>query len=774
MKMETRPFAMNKSLTRIWVYLVLTLLVLGFIVIRFPGWLLNPNQLVERWGDGIKNYAAPWYHVLHDSSFAVYEGMNYPFGDHINTVDGQPLLSNSLKGLSGIFPGMGAYFPTLNNLAILCSLLMAAWLICYLFLEFGLPPWLAIVLGLLVPILCSQFDRVSHHFGLGHLAAVPLTLWILWKYWQHPNWARAIMIGAVVLFFSLIHLYFLLLLGALVGSFFLIEWLRQPNGLTTLQFFKCCILSLVFPAVLLLLWMHWTDPIEGRNAYPYGFFAYRAYLEGLFTNMDLPYFRWIDRRLIDIRNIGYEARNYVGLVAGLFFFIFLFSWLRARGRSFPLLTIRLEVGPFLFSLYLASLLLLLFSLGLPFIIPGFAPLLDYTGPLRQFRSIGRFAWDYYFIWQLLAWVALYHWTQRKSGRNWLLWLALSITAYEAIALSNKINTQLYEPVALEGGEQLVDLPIDFEHYQASITAPHYNIGSGNFWWPPEGFIIHHSLMLGVRTGLPTTSAMLTRTSLDHCLQQLQLVTPPYRAPEVLDHLPDQRPFLLMWDKKQVPLSIQNYQHLKSGAELLFDGVRMQLYRKPLESFTTALETMERQVREEIADSSLMEKAPFLAPNSESHFIYVDFDTFRAEQVYLGSGGLAVRTPVFKPIAEASLPTISKDSLYECSLWFYLKEPLAARSEIRLEELPQGSKKPIHRIDRSVHQYVQIIDSNGWGMVIISFKRRLEKSRLRLSIRNKDLRRRDLWVDEWLVQPKGQDLYRRLPDGRVWKNNLWWD
>jgi hypothetical protein len=744
------------------------------IFVQFNDWFRHPNQLAGLWNDSIKNYSAPWYHVKYDSSCSVYQGMNYPFGDHINTVDGQPVLSNTWKALSGVFPGLADYFPAVSNLSILLSFLLGGFFMYLLFRAFLLPVWLSTALSAMIVFLSPQTLRVISHYGLAHVAAIPATLYFLFRFWRKPSPGGSLLIAGTVIFYALFHLYFLAVLGGLVGGVHLVQWLKKPDRHSTLRFVQSMAIQLGLPAGLLLTWMALTDPIPDRNAFPFGFFAYRAYPEGVFTSPVMPYFQWIDQRIFDIRNLDFEALSYVGLVTGVMFFVLLGGLLLHRWKALPFLPEKLDHRGFLHTLFIALLINLFFAFGLPFVIPGLEPLLDYTGPLRQFRSIGRFAWNCYYGWHLIGWVALYYWVERKSvTRRPLLYVALAITAYEAFTFARFADVELKTPIALENGQQLTDLPIDFDTYQAVQTVPHFNVGSGNFWWMPEGYISHHTLMLGVRTGMPTTSSLLTRTSPGQALQQLQLATPPYRMPLILEHFSDDRPLLLMWDKQQTPLSRQSYEHFLEDTEVLFDGERMKLLRVPLSSFATRLERRIQKLRDVFAADSLYYRHhDFMSTDSSLNFAYAPMDDGAPEAAYLGEGGVRGNYQDFTEVFLEPLPGMAPDSQYICAFWMYVKTPISARAEILLREVDPEDGALLQQTYALAHQSIQLVDTNGWALIEFPFTRKAAGSDFRLLLKNRDLKREDLLTDEFLLRPQSTDLYRRRDKG-LWHNNRWW-
>ena len=105
------------------------LLLLGILLVmvgffyRQP--LLEPNQTFMGGGfDGLKNYYTPWYHAKYDSTYTHFQGMNYPYGDHVVFADAQPLLSNAIK----LF-GLGDWTVAIVNYALILSIFLTGRLL---------------------------------------------------------------------------------------------------------------------------------------------------------------------------------------------------------------------------------------------------------------------------------------------------------------------------------------------------------------------------------------------------------------------------------------------------------------------------------------------------------------------------------------------------------------------------------------------------------------------------------------------------------------------
>ena len=73
------------------------------------------------------------------------------------------------------------------------------------------------------------------------------------------------------------------------------------------------------------------------------------------------------------------------------------------------------------TLLLSSIVLLLISFGLPFVIKGMEGFLSWTGPFRQFRSVGRFSWVFYYSIHLVLAISIYRFFKDKKS-SILFWV----------------------------------------------------------------------------------------------------------------------------------------------------------------------------------------------------------------------------------------------------------------------------------------------------------------------------------------------------------------
>lgn len=742
--------------------------VLGLVVVamvlcwlRFPDFLPHGNtRYIEPYGDGYKNYAVLEYHVAHDTSYQAYRGMNYPFGEHIVSADGQPLLANALlwarkKGWikSNIVPGV-------IHAALVVTILVAVMALFLLLLSFCVPLWMAGIAALGIVFLSPQMARMSAHYGLGQVAALPLLFLLLYRFQQKRSMGRSLLIAMVLTAFALLHFYFFVLLGAVIGLWHILDFLlsgADPKNIGRRLWHL--FLQGGLPALFFYSWLFAPDTITDRSDQPWGFFHYRANLSGLLTSPAQPLFRWIDAQVFAIPEIDYEAANYIGLSGMLGIFMLATGLWRGRQKQPP--------ERFMLAMGGTAVTLLLFAFGLPFTLPGLESWYEYLGPFKQFRSIGRFSWPFYFVVQIWAVYAVSRYRQN------LTWLLLLVMVAEAWFFQRSLNLSLDEVEGPEGEERVEELVgIRAADFQAILTIPYYHVGSDNFWWSPEGFILQQSLWIGTKLGLPVTSSLSSRSSLGQAWEQLQLVTPPYRYPQVLSRYPDNRPLLVVWDQQQYDMNPDKYQHFLPDLIPLYEASRLKLYALPLSSFGDRVEAVQRQVAAEIQSLPVNPLATFISPIGSTAYEYHAYDDADQGFGYPDGAGRQLRMGREHLFFDDTLSFATPGEPLLFSHWAFLNRDLAGRVMIRITERDADTDAILQQAEYQLWEKTVVFDPTGWGLVEIPVVPAANKSRFTLEFRQHE--RRQLWIqwDELFVRP-ARDSYYRTTRNHLWKNNRWY-
>lgn len=761
----------QETLGRIAV-LGLTLLLL---LLRFPDFFeFDPTKVIEPYADGLKAYTNIEYHAKHDSSFTYFEGMNYPYGDHISAAVVQPLISNSLKLLHDLGWDISRYTFVVVNMSLLLGLLLGAYFMYRCFRKLELPVWLAVLGGISLAFFSPQLHRWASHYGLAHIEVFPILFYLLMRLEEEQRLGTSFWIMVVVLVFSLIHFYYFAILAMTLSLYFFVGFLRKPTLQRLLRYALHFGLQIGLPLVFFYWWMWAGDAIDDRSGRPWGFFHYHAIWESVVSNYKMPHFKWIDEQLIPIQRGSYEGRAYVGLVGVIGFLALVVRWVRSSFRQ-PLVRVGGAFQPFLNKMLLAAFVLLLLSFGYPFTIPGMEWLLDYTGPFRQFRSVGRFNWPFFYILNLAVLAELWHWAKEREWRLGVLGAALLLLFFETYHHATQVNLELDKLKWFAEGERFTDIDgIDYNDFQAVLPVPYFNIGSDQYWYDAPGNLLTHTLVLGVQTGLPTTGAALTRTSRRQAFNQLQLATAPYKRPAILEDFPNEKPLLLLVSKAQFEKERDKYAHLLEEVYLLYENEEFALYRMPLRSFQTRIDNRVRTIEHRLRSDSLnlQQLEGFISNQPKPTFAYRSFDTLSTERAYQGGGAYQGQAAEKNIIFDQQLPNQHGTGWYTFSAWVYVDEDRLLRGSSRIEEYDPETGQTIKEQEYTLHRQIAVMDTNGWALMEFGYVLAASDSAIRWSLQQPDMLHAPLFVDELLIRQDINELFKQ-GEGYLFKNNRWY-
>lgn len=754
--------------------LFLLMLLMGMAIYwRYPNLLQHlPSKLViEAWSDGYKTYMNTIYHIRHDSLYHHFSGMNYPYGEPIMQATELPGLAIFLRALQPVFPNISEYVFGIIHGEMLLSLFLSAMFLYLILVRWKLPVWYAIPAAIAIAFLAPQNLRMSSHYGLAQHFLIPLLLWLLVLFEERPRWWISLGVAGAIVLGSFLHFYFFAICTFLVGGYLVFSaWQnREQHPLPHYVFHFG--LMLLIPLVFFLFFSILPDPVSDRSPKPYGFLIFKTNLEGFFLNPDHPFYKWSDGHWIDIRKTEMEGQVYLGFPAIAMLFLLFFRWLGFGFRRRFLYFLEPEEH-FQRLAFGSTFLIALFSMGLPFIIPPLPEYLDYMGPLQQFRSIGRFAWPFFYVWNVLAFLAWYRMIEawKKPLWQWLISLLLLVVLIQDVYFfTHRRNLELQQVTHLTRGPSFTELGIDFSKYQAVIPVPYYNVGSNNFVAGGTGFSMQRSLTIGIQTGIPTTGAMLARSSRSQAMRQWQLIKEPYRVPIIFEDYPNKKPLLLFWSKKMKPEQEVPYRHLLEGALLIYEDERSRLYEVPLQAFADRIQERTERVLAEITDS-LYAHGSLLSTDSVENFVYRDFEEESSGRAYAGSGSSKGILHIPTIIWDGAIPHAQTDTSYWFHAWAYVGEDRLTSNVFLLEEVrPDGSVASRHH----VHTWRQTatIDPD-WVLVEYEFRLKDRHNSLRISYGREQMVERASYVDELLVRPASTDVYQKA-DNLVWKNGRFW-
>jgi len=751
--------------------IVLSTLVLYLL---FGELLRSPNTVYFAGsGDGLKSYYGTLYHVTHDTTYARFTGMNYPYGEMILFTDNQPVVANTIKFISEKIIDISGHTIGILNLLMLFSIVIAALFIYLILRELKLPVPVSVVLGVAIAFLSPQIGRLGGHFSLSYLFFIPLMIYLLIRFHKHQSYWVSITIGIVTLLAAFTHMYFL----GFFGILFLFYWItliiteRTEFG-NYRVFLPHLLIQVILPVACFYLYSAINDPVTDRTASPWGFLYYRAYPESVFLPVGKPYGKFLDR-IMTFNHIDWEGWAYIGLI-GLVGFIFLIIQIGKKTwrKNFSEI-LRVTDNKLLNIFFWASFAALLYSFGLPFIM-GLEGWLDYLGPVRQMRGIARFSWLFFYVINVVTFYLLWNWLKEKKRTvvYWsLLLLPLLFIFYDAwlnarsmeYYMNNRIPMLDDRENRLPENQWIIE--IDPADYQAIIPIPYFHVGSENIWIDSRCEMMKHVFIASLKTGLPTNGVMLSRTSISQSFRNIELVMEPYREPVVLEDLPNRKPFLVLASKCDEMSRPE--QQLLERADYITDNDLFTISSIQVNTLSEMAGGQKTMVIDELKTRELFPQEEFLVSDSSGSWFYNGFEDAAGES-YFGKSGYSGNIKEYNTIYFGNLPGAMSDSLFVISFWLGdARKDLVPRSTIEFA-LTDSTGRFIHAEYRNLGNLYTSLDDD-WALLEYSMISTDPGNQLKVTIWNQQLKKETLHIDELLIRQSSLDVYREI-EGGVSKNN----
>ena len=738
----------------------------------------DPNEylFVPR-GDGIKNYYTAAYYIKYDEG-SHFTGMNYPFGENVVYTDNQPVLAWLLSQLQHTGIKTGDYLFGVFNIFMLFSLLPCVVFLYLILRDCGVPLWYAAVASVGIGLLSPQFDRITGHYALSYLFVVPMFWWIILRLFHknRPVFWGLIYIGGS-LFFAFIHLYYLALL-ALFLSTYAIVWGIQQWRKKAWRFVLFALIIAVVPVLLAKGWLAVYDTITDRPSAPYGLFSYTASLESIFLS-DYELVKNFISQLWNISSPRGEGWAYIGIAGVLTAALSLFrlghimikkKWLRLLKPALP--------QPLATSL-IAAVLILLFAMGIPYKL-GLSHLFDLVPALRQFRSLGRFAWIFYYVFTVYSAFALYWWarwlkTYIKPGwkKTGILLLPALISLLWTIEgwyfLENKFdyiykmngnptqNDFLQNP---DYAEYLKQDGYQISDFQAILPAPFFLVGSEVIHFD-SWESTYYAMKTSYHTGLPIASTMLSRTSLSQTSQLTQLFSSPLIEKKLLSKI-SAHPFLLL--KTSESSLWQENRQLVKHVDTIYKSQDYSLFSLDHSVF--------RSHQNALIDSFEKNRHKFykgdwyLADSGKPQYIhYRTFEKNGNTNGFLSEKGIQAKN--HHSFSE-EMPLMKDTTSFEMSFWLKVRNDMAGFPRIRFRIYDAEGKEILYK---PIYAKKETDILSGWIRVSTKFNAFPRVNKWKLSIKGSQYT-----VDRLLIRPLDLDLYHEVVEdsSSFWMNNYYFN
>ncbi|GAA4017025.1 hypothetical protein GCM10022408_33220 [Hymenobacter fastidiosus] len=744
--------------------LIVALASAGLLVAFFGPVLANPDDyFFQAGGDGIQSYFATAYYALYDSG-QHFSGMNYPFGENVNYPNLQPLIAWSIAGLQHLGIPAAKHTIGITNLLALLSLWATPPVLYAILRRLGLAIWYAVLTALIIGFLSPQVQRLGGHMSLSYACFMPLLWYFIIRMQEAPQqWRWYVLFGVSSLLMGAVMLYFLacgcfLLLAHAVVLFF-----QRPRPLALLWRMT---LTALLPLLLFRGWLWATDPITDRPPNPFGFLVYMATPGGVFTPALAP-LRPLWAGLFHTKDISFEASSYIGLVctgvlavAGL---RLVWQWGKRRRQRRGL---GQGVPASLYTGMWAAALLLLFSLGLPFILPGLEGLLDYTGPLKQFRALGRFAWPFYYACSVFVAYYLYRLAryQRQRGipLRALPWIPLLLIIWGAEAWIN-ISTKAAEVAQGYGARAFMDpgtslapqlswagrRPSDF---QAILPLPYMNKGTDKIDLSGSANSVFQAHKLALATGLPELATYVSRPSVEQMLRHVQLLSSPLVEKPLLNDFPSRKPILLLVTPDVLT---PEEQRLVSISRLLVSSPEAKLYELPLAALGATGLARER-AKARVLLPQLAVRPGGLYATTPKGVVRESFGQSPDRRGRLAAGAFHEPKEQWSVLYRGPVPPPADTGRYEVSVWINAKTDYGTGG-LQVRQYRQQEVVDEQNADGRLSMEID----GDWFRMVVPVRVRPGVTGLEVRYYN-----RDLLADDLLIRPADTDVYwldtRRQP------------
>jgi hypothetical protein len=418
----------------------------------------------------------------------------------------------------------------------------------------------------------------------------------------------------------------------------------------------------------------------------------------------------------------------------------------------------------------------LLPLATGWVFVQFPFLLELADFLRQFRSLGRLAWPFYYSFMVLsAWLLFAFYRrlriQSRGSRLWLagVWLILGASAmwmFEGrIAfkrqsnyfLQNKIDPNYknwktdYAALLTEKGFQAAD-------FQAILAFPFYHIGSEKLvmqGWHASFFSKAASLNLG----LPIVNNYVARAPLSPSLETIQLVSHPLIKKTLPAKFPNEKPLLLLYTySEEKPPMREAY--LIDQSELLFKVDNMHFAALPVGAFADKQEEAKNRFEIQRDSMSQIGERLFVSDTTISVVAEGFGDGFWESELGSERGETKLVKEKNEVIHEGVVPALLPNQPMELSIWI--------KMDIESNYLPGLVVQQFEGENAVSWDWIDMKNTTDvlghWARVEIPFTLQKAGNRIKVFCDGENLT-----FDNLLVKPRGTDVYYQSSSSLVLNN-----
>ncbi len=189
---------MKKNWVAVFFLMTITFFVLFFTLKPV---FQHPNSILfSKSGDAQKSYFNFSYYLKYDSGIK-HEGINYPYGDHLQYINSHPLYVQVLKFVDAKIYPVSNYGVGILNLSMLLSLILTVPFLFLILRKYSMPRWYSAIFAILFLFLSPQFDRIHGHFEMVYAFFIPM-YWYLLIRWKEGDkrllWSSLLIVSGLI------------------------------------------------------------------------------------------------------------------------------------------------------------------------------------------------------------------------------------------------------------------------------------------------------------------------------------------------------------------------------------------------------------------------------------------------------------------------------------------------------------------------------------------------------------------------------------------------
>jgi len=766
---------MKKSQSLVWL-LVAILFAIAATTLILSYMVTDPSHvIIQLGGDCGKNYYTYLYHSIYGKGIW-FEGMNYPYGEHIIYADGQPVLSCTLH----LFKNLTVR----DALAIMDLLIALSYVLAIVFtykilLRFGVKPFIAILFACLINLFAPQVLRIEAHFALSYLCPVPMLFYWSLRYHESSKWKWLAYIFIMGFLMAFTHLYiggiiFFWIAFYVAGYFILIKKPVRERFRHVIPMLVTAIALFVTIKVCIAL----TDPIKDRPSFPLNTLEYVTHIKDIVSSPYSYFWQYIryKTKFTRISEAG-EGYSYLGLVAIFFIGISVAAGFIKKMRRRPAGEFIVSEQHFSPVWVFTGLGCLLLAMGAPFIW-HMRWLLNYLSLFKQFRAMGRFVWPFYYVATIYAAVVIYTLYQRYIDiRKPIIAYTILIGAlfFWSLDVSRYIENIrgyiakgvptcdefFYKNEPVKWAQYLEQRHYHGSDFQGIMLMPFFFAGSEKLWvggdpsWP---------LSIGMRVALefhlPIVDVMMSRTSWSITEKQVKTEAGPYADKPMLCDLKSNKPFLLLqYDGSKVDT---DQQYLFKASEYLGHQFSCYIYA----CYPDRIKANDKQNADSVSAILPYMHSEDSCIHDKGSWYVQHFDSLKSDARLFGNGAISIAHKDSTIIATIPVKPVGDSQQYEFSCWFLLDDKDYTSPYVNLQCL-DSTGKVVFTID-AITRYS--VDNKGmWFRASLYFYLKPQYRHVRCVIVN-DPDPTYKYADELLLRPADAIIISKSKDGEVMVNN----